>query len=98
VPSHRVDGSIARLNGLENDHQRAKELHTRIEGLYPSWIASGRLSAGDEEELLSETGQLRRLYDDHIRIEEREVFPRAAELLDGQVIEAMSREFRACRE
>lgn len=92
------DVELGDVAGLESDHQRANEIHGTVEELYRTWIAEGRLSSGDEEKLSSETRKLQRLYEEHIRIEEREVFPRAAGMLDAQAIEAMGDEFRARRQ
>jgi hemerythrin-like domain-containing protein len=100
-PRLRAASADARLDdvtGLESDHQRANEIHATVENLYRAWISDGRLSAGDEDELLAETRQLEGLYEEHIEIEERDVFPRAAGLLGSQAIQAMGREFRARRE
>jgi hemerythrin-like domain-containing protein len=90
-------GEREELGGLESDHQRANELHAVVEDLYRSWIAAGSLRTEDEERILSATEQLRLLYEEHIRIEEQVVFPRAAEVLDGQAVAAMGREFRTRR-
>jgi hemerythrin-like domain-containing protein len=89
---------FAQLDGLERDHQRAEELHAVIETLYRKWIATGSLRAEDQEQILSATEDLRRLYEQHIRLEEQVVFPRAAAVLDRQAIAAMGQELRARRE
>ncbi len=85
------------IGALESDHQRAGALHTSIKEHYAQWIAAGRLSAPDEEQLVVATGQLRNLYEEHIRIEERVVFPRAAAAMDPRAIAAMGDELRARR-
>jgi hemerythrin-like domain-containing protein len=86
------------IGGLESDHQRANELHGAVETLYRDWIAAGRLNADDEDRLATATDQLKHLYEEHIRLEERVVFPRAAQTLDAQAIAAIGEEFRARRE
>jgi len=93
----RAVSELGDLSGLESDHQRASQLHAEVEDLYRRWVAMGRLQPEDEQRILAATDQLKRLYQEHIRIEEQVVFPRAAEALDGQAIAAMGQEFRARR-
>ena len=69
----------------------------RSDALYSAWIAAGRLSPEDEQRLRSNTEQLKHLYEDHIQVEEKIVFPRAAEMLDSHAIAAMGQEFHARR-
>jgi hemerythrin-like domain-containing protein len=96
--SECAPGELDELAGLESDHQRASESHAAVESLYRAWIAAGHLSTEDEERILAATEQLKSLYEEHIQIEERIVFPRAVDVLDGQAITAIGREFRARRE
>jgi hemerythrin-like domain-containing protein len=85
------------LNALEGDHRRANELHGAVEALYTEWITRGRLNEADERRLSSSTLELRRLYEEHIQLEEQTVFPRAAAALSGEAIAAIGREFQARR-
>lgn len=100
-PRLRAECSTEEVKGLgelEEDHQRAAELHASVETYYRTWIASGRLEKEDEERLLAVTDRLRRLYEEHIQIEEKAVFPRAAKLLNSDAIAAMGEEFRTRRQ
>ncbi|MGO9777785.1 MAG: hemerythrin domain-containing protein [Terracidiphilus sp.] len=90
-------GNLEELGGLESDHRSANELHLAVDALYSAWIATGRLSPEDEMRLRSNTEQLKHLYEDHILVEEKIVFPRAAEMLNSQAIAAMGQEFHARR-
>lgn len=92
------ESSIDELDGLESDHQRANELHAAAEELYRTWIDARRINAEDEERLANATDQLKHLYEEHIQLEERVVFPRAAGTLDAHAISAMGEEFRERRE
>jgi hemerythrin-like domain-containing protein len=83
--------------GLESDHQEANDLHSQVEKLFTGWITSGRLSDEDQSRLESMTQRLKRLYEEHIRVEEQVVFPRAASRLDRQTLTAIGNEFRARR-
>jgi len=88
---------LEELSGLESDHQRANEFHAIVEGFYRTWIDSGQLGNEDKERLLLASGQLSRLYREHIQLEEESVFPRATRVLDRSVIAAIGEEFRARR-
>ncbi|MGA7157355.1 MAG: hemerythrin domain-containing protein [Acidobacteriaceae bacterium] len=85
------------LGGLEGDHKAADGLHHVIDWLYLRWIADGSLTDEEQVLLLRSTDGLRRLYSEHIKIEEQIVFPRAAALLDGATIEVIGQEFRRRR-
>ena len=89
--------SFEEIAGLEGDHKTANDLHTQIDRLFTEWIANSDLSAEDSQQLLNATNRLKHLYDAHIQIEEKIVFPRAAKVLDPQAIAAIGREFRARR-
>jgi hemerythrin-like domain-containing protein len=89
--------SFEEIPGLESDHRTANELHATVEELYEAWIADRCLSAASQERLLAATQMLKRLYEEHIQIEERIVFPRASEVLDAGVIARIGEEFRARR-
>ena len=89
--------ALAELQALENDHRRAGELHAAIEQSYHLWVDTGGLSAADEQRLIETAATLSHLYEQHIRIEEETIFPRAARTLDKQTIEVIGEEFRARR-
>lgn len=99
-PRMRANSAAERaeeLDRLESDHRRANQLHTAADTLYSAWIASGRLHAEDEERLQSCALQLKSLYEEHIQMEEKIVFPHAAGVLDVQTIAAIGQEFAARR-
>jgi iron-sulfur cluster repair protein YtfE (RIC family) len=90
-------GNFEEIRGLENDHRNANDLHAAVDTLYSAWIAAGHLSLEDERRLRSGTEHLKHLYQEHIQIEEKIVFPRAIEMLDSRTIAAIGREFRQRR-
>jgi hemerythrin-like domain-containing protein len=83
---------------LETEHREAGILHDQVAELYNRWITDLGLDSDDEERLLSGTTQLNHLYEEHIRIEEGIVFPRAAELFDQDTVLRVGAEFKARRE
>ncbi len=86
--------SFKELDRLEKDHHVANDLHGSIERLYSNWIESGELDPEDTSRLLSQTVRLKRLYSDHIKVEETVVFARAIEVLDSHTIATIGTEFR----
>lgn len=100
-PRLRAEGSandIQQLSGLESEHHSANKMHREVEAIYSAWIAAGRLDLENEQRLLGSTSQLKHLYAEHIALEEKLVFPRAAAVLSGDTIAAIGREFKARRE
>ena len=81
------------LARLQRDHGDAEDLHASVDWLYTAWISSGTLEKSDQAALLAQTVSLKRLYTDHILVEETELFPRAALALDSDSLAEMGREF-----
>ena len=91
------DGTAPVIDRLTRDQSDADDLHASIDWLYTAWISAGTLHGAEQTALLAQTSTLKRLYADHIQIEENEVFPRAARALDSQSLAAIGREFSARR-
>ncbi len=90
-------GGFAELERLEQDHEEASHLHSELEELYRSWIASGALNDSNSRRLLTSTGRLRDLYKAHIQVEDTVVFPKAAQVLNPIALVEIGEEFRARR-
>jgi hemerythrin-like domain-containing protein len=90
-------GNPGAVDRLEAEHQTAARLHDSVEELCRAWIADGSLSEADAESLSATTGALRSMYAGHIRVEEEQVFPRAAAVLNRAALAAMGQEFQARR-
>ena len=88
---------LEKIVGLEHDHRDAEEMHRRVDSLCSSWIENGALRPEEHSELAAATSKLKQLYAAHIELEEKVVFPRAAEILDSDAIAEMGREFQARR-
>lgn len=88
---------LEKVSGLEHDHRDADTLHDQVDLLYSKWMEAGTLGADDEAALRSATEQLRALYGQHIEIEEKIVFPRAAQALPKDTLAEIGREFRQRR-
>jgi hemerythrin-like domain-containing protein len=97
-PRLRLAACESQIAGLESDHREANEWHDAAEKIYERWMEGGALSPADQDKLQSLTQRLKRLYEEHIRMEEQVVFPRAADLLNQQTIAEIGQEFRARRQ
>jgi hemerythrin-like domain-containing protein len=82
---------------LEQDHRMAEQDHARVDALYSAWMNEGALRPEQHAELAAATLRLKRLYEHHIDLEERVVFPCAARMLEPDDLAAMGEEFRARR-
>ena len=99
-PRMRASGheGVSEIEALLGDHQDASQIHHAVEILYDKWIGGGALDLKDQDELLAATEHLKRLYTEHIRLEEQVVFPRAAQMLSPDAIHEIGQEFRTRRE
>jgi len=88
---NRDPAAAAAVESLESDHVRAGELHRRVDAIGEEWIRSGRLSESELAKFREASTQLEQLYAEHIRIEETDVFPRAAQVLNEAELEAIGR-------
>jgi hemerythrin-like domain-containing protein len=88
----RVESSAqAVLDRLHQDHIRATDLHRRVDELGMEWLQAGTLTEPKLIELKSALHDLLGLYDEHIRIEEQQLFPLAQRVLDAGDLEAIGR-------
>ena len=85
------------LNHLENEHQHAEGLHYLVDRLFMTWVSQRTLRAEDQEQLDQSMTQLEQLYTRHIDLEERVLFPAAAQVLTQDELAAIGEEFRRRR-
>ena len=90
-------GNLEELGALESDHHEANELHSFVDEIYSKWITAGRMAPQDEAQLVAATRRLKSLYEAHIQVEEKFVFPRASARLSQEIIQTIGREFRRRR-
>ena len=89
---------LERIGGLEHDHRDAEIMHAKVDELYSAWIANGALTRAQHDELSAATVKLKLLYESHIELEEKIVFPTAAQMLQPDAIASMGDEFRNRRD
>lgn len=88
---------LAKLEALEGDHRLAEQHHARVEELGTRWLHQNRLDATATTELSGLLSDLAETYRRHIRVEDEEVFPLAAELLSTEELEEIGQEMRQRR-
>jgi hemerythrin-like domain-containing protein len=92
-----ASGYLDQVAALEDDHRNANALHAEVDRLYSTWLECRKLSPAQAQILQSATAQLEKLYTSHIDIEERIVFPKAAQLLSQDALTEIGEEFRRRR-
>jgi hemerythrin-like domain-containing protein len=89
--------ALASLDSLEHDHEEANTHHAAVDELVRQWLANDRLSSSAAGELRERLARLQALYERHIRVEDREVFPAAARALNRTQIQEIGGEMAARR-
>jgi hemerythrin-like domain-containing protein len=79
------------IQRLEHDHAEADSIHEAVDRLGRAWLA-GSLPPGDIQELQRLLERLRCLYEAHISVEDRQLFPAAARILSVQELRAIGSE------
>lgn len=77
-----VTDALAAIDRLEHDHDEAETHHAAVDDVVRRWLADDRLLPVDLEQLQRRLTRLQSLYREHIRIEDEQVFPAAANTLD----------------
>jgi len=88
---------LERIGALERDHARADTDHAEVDQLGEKWLASGSLAPVDAERFSSLVNELALLYREHIAIEESELFPAAAIVLERAERQVMGQEMKTRR-
>jgi len=84
--------ALAKIQALEADHEVARDSHDAVEQLGQQWLATGRLSADETARLLNNLLELQSIYERHIAVEDNEIFPLAAQVLDPETLNDVGRE------
>jgi len=72
------------MDELENDHQWAESLHTEVDRLGQNYLSAGILPEKDAAEFLKAVEALAEMYQRHIALEDKSVFPLAAKILSKE--------------
>ena len=90
--------ALASLEVLVHDHGEAQAHHAAVDELVRRWLENGRIPPNDVKQLRDRLAHLQALYRRHIAIEDREVFPAAARVLDREQIDRIGTEMAARRQ
>jgi hemerythrin-like domain-containing protein len=85
------------LGRLERDHQEADRHHAAVDELGRRWLATGSLHPAEVRALRAHLAALQTIYQEHIGVEDRELFPAAARLLSSAQLLEVGREMAARR-
>ncbi|MDE3155058.1 MAG: hemerythrin domain-containing protein [Acidobacteriota bacterium] len=89
--------ALALVDRLEHDHQAADVHHAAANTLVRRWLDDNRLVPADAAALRDHLAALQTLYAGHIAVEDHELFPAAARLLDAPALQQIGREMAARR-
>jgi hemerythrin-like domain-containing protein len=89
--------AFALLDSLHGDHTEAEIRHRKVDELGRAWLADERLSPDNTRILISLLEDLRTTYEEHITVEDNELFPFAGRILDRAELEGMAQEMAARR-
>ncbi|MGI8745210.1 MAG: hemerythrin domain-containing protein [Bryobacteraceae bacterium] len=92
-----VTAAMASLEELETDHAAADAAHGEVDILGRRWLESGCLEKAEANRLVSLLECVSGIYDRHIAVEDRDVFPLAARVLGREEIAAIGEEMAARR-
>lgn len=85
------------LDRLEREHDEADLHHAAVAVLVQRWLAEDRLSPSQGKELRERLAQLQVLYQWRITVEDKELFPAAARILDYTQLREIGLEMAARR-
>lgn len=90
--------ALALVDRLEDDHSEAGVHHAAVNTLVQQWLAENYLTPFEAKELRQRLADLQKLYQRHISVEDQELFPAAARVLDSAQLRQIGREMAARRQ
>lgn len=92
-----AEAALKLLEDLEADHRTAEADHELVDRLGRQWMADDYLPAEQAAELVAALLRLGTLYQRHIAVEDRQLFPVADRVLPTATLQAVGREMAARR-
>jgi len=92
-----VKAALDRITALHEDHLVAEDLHYKVEKMGQRWLSQNSLAADDLSQFRQLLQQLSTLYQQHIMLEDTNVFPLADRELSMEDKEEMGREMASRR-
>jgi hemerythrin-like domain-containing protein len=87
-----AESAMECLAELEKDHQVAARDHEVIDTLGRRWLSDGELGVGELDQMRQALERLSETYTRHIAVEDRQLYPLAARLLQPHQIAEVGRE------
>lgn len=84
--------ALQSIAALHADHVLADGAHAEVDALGTRWLNDGQLSEADAARMAELLEKLSKLYEHHIGVEDREVFPAAARILTSESIAIIGEE------
>ena len=97
INNSEAQAAVTRMMELAGEHRHAEQIHKRIDDLGRQWLAEGRIGPDELHEFGGLVEQLIKLYQPHIAMEEREIFPLAARMLAPHTIASIGEQMRLRR-
>ena len=97
IENPELQACLARLDALEGDHRWAEPLHETVERFGQQFLREGRLFPADAQIFRQSVYRLEAMYQRHIEIEDKEVFPVADRVLPEQMKAQIAQEMAARR-
>jgi hemerythrin-like domain-containing protein len=95
--SDEAHAALDTLDRLESDHEKADVWHAEVDRLCEHWLAVGEIRGSDKERLGEDLKNLKALYNHHIHLEDKFIFPAAAKALDDATLKEVGREMAGRR-
>lgn len=89
--------AMQRMRQLAEEHAAAEKLHHRIDELAETWLKSGKISDTHRREFQGAVETLISIYTPHIAMEETDIFPLAAKVLDSSTLLNIGDQMRSRR-
>jgi hemerythrin-like domain-containing protein len=92
-----VHDALEKIEKLEADHAKAERGHALVEQLGQKWLKENSLGADERAQLSATLNELREIYRSHIEVEDNEIFPLAAKVLNAEKLAEVGREMASRR-
>ena len=92
-----TEAALATLNRLHQDHKSVDVIHRSVDELGREWLRQGKLVPEKKQVLIGLLRQLADAYRPHIAIEDSELFPLAATMLNATELSAIAGEMASRR-
>lgn len=93
----RLHSAWVKIEQLQKDHERADVAHRIVDGIGVRWLEDGVIDAEDTDRLKANLHALSELYERHLAVEDKEIFPIAATVLSANDRIEMGRQMASRR-